>query len=51
MAMILLSGMKASAAVDKVVMDQTLEAVLTGKLQNDNEQIKNWFLHDFQRDE
>ena len=34
----------------KVVMDQTLEAVLSGKLQNDNEQIKNWFLHDSQKD-
>ena len=33
----------------KVVMDQTLEAVLSGKLQNDNEQIKNWFLHDSQK--
>ena len=32
----------------KVVMDQTLEAVLSGQLPNDNEHIKNWFLHDFQ---
>ena len=32
----------------KVVMDQVLEAVLSGKLQNDNEHIKNWFVHHFQ---
>ena len=35
----------------KVVMDQTLEAVLCGKLQNNKEHIKQWFLQDFQRNE
>ncbi|WP_431029706.1 CCA tRNA nucleotidyltransferase [Lysinibacillus sp. LZ02] len=32
----------------KVVIDQAIEAVLSGKLQNDNQHIKDWFINEFE---